>query len=103
MNESDWPIACSLRPEALQARRLGLLSDLLNLAEGREAVPDGMRLRLSAAPGTLSIVASAVEAERNCCPFLRFSIIVEPDNGPIVMEVTGPPGTGEFLSRLFDK
>jgi len=101
MNQSDLPIVCSLTPEALQARRLGLLSELLELAEGRDALAEGMRLRFSATPTALSAIAQAVEAERHCCRFLRFSITVEPDNGPIVLELTGPRGTGEFLAGLF--
>lgn len=103
MDRSDLPIVCSLTPEALEARRQGLLSELLDLAEDRELLPQGMRLRFPAAPATLSAVARAVEAERQCCRFLRFSITVEPDDGPIVLELTGPPGTGEFLAGLFDQ
>jgi hypothetical protein len=101
MDQSDVPIVCSLTPEALQARRLGLLSELLDLAESREPFPEGMRLRFPPEPVTLSAIARAVEAERHCCRFLRVSITVEPDNGPIVLELTGPRGTGEFLAGLF--
>jgi hypothetical protein len=66
----------------------GLLSELLDLAEGREPLSEGMRLRFRAASATLSTIVRAVEAERHCCRFLRFSITVEPDNGPIVLELT---------------
>ena len=102
MDQSNLPIVCSLTPEALEARRLGLLSELLDLAEDRELLSEGMRLRFPTASATLSAIARAVEAERYCCRFLRFSITVEPDNGPLVLELTGPAGTGEFLAGLFD-
>ncbi len=102
MDQSDLPIVCSLTPEVLQARRLGLLSELLALAERREPLPEGMRLRFPPAPAPLPAIARTVEAERHCCRFLRFSITVEPDNGPMVLELTGPPGTGEVLAGLFD-
>ena len=101
MNHSDLPIVCSLSPEALQARRLGLLAELMDLAERHEPISEGMRLTFPAELVTLSAVARAVEAERHCCRFLRFSITVEPDNGPIVLELMGPRGTGEFLAGLF--
>jgi hypothetical protein len=103
MNQSDLPIVCSLTPEALQARRLDLLSELLDLAEDRERLSEGLRPRFPAAAATLSAIARAVEAERHCCRFLRFAITVEPDNGSIVLELAGPPGTGEFLAGLFDQ
>jgi hypothetical protein len=41
-----------------------------------------------------------LERERTCCSFLRFQIIAEPENGPIILEVTGPPGTRELLRSL---
>jgi hypothetical protein len=103
MDRSELPMVCSLTSEALQARRLGLLSELLERAEDLEGISDGMRLRFRAAPTTLLAIARAVEAERHCCRFLRFSITVEPDNGPVLLELSGPPGTGEFLAALFDQ
>ena len=103
MSHSEMPVACSLTPEALQARRLGLLSELWNLADSHEPLPEGMRVRFAAAAGTLSAIARAVEAERQCCRFLTFSITVEPDNGPMLLDLTGPPGTRAFLAALFDQ
>ena len=43
---------------------------------------------------------TVIDAERRCCRFLRFSVLVEADAGPIVVEITGPPGTREFLEAL---
>ncbi len=43
-----------------------------------------------------------VSAERQCCRFLRFGITVEPDNGPVFLELTGPPGTREFIAALLE-
>jgi hypothetical protein len=91
-----------LSPNALQARREGLLSDLLRQAEGHEELPEGLRLRFAPTGDTLSTVVRAVEAERHCCRFLRFEITIEPDGGPIVLELTGPPGTREFVAALLE-
>lgn len=99
---SELPIVCTLTPEALRARREGLLSDLLRRAEGLEEVPGGLRLRFAPSSETLSTVARAVDAERHCCRFLRFGITVEPDGGPIVLELSGPPGTREFIAALLE-
>jgi hypothetical protein len=99
---ADLPIVCTLTPDALQARRRGLLSELLRQAEGQEELPEGLRLRFAPTGETLSPIARAVDAERHCCRFLRFGIVVEPDGGPIVLELTGPPGTREFLAALLE-
>jgi hypothetical protein len=99
---TDLPVACTLSPAALRARRQGLLSELLRRAEEHQEVAEGHRLRFSAGEEVLAVIARAVEAERQCCRFLRFGITVEPDGGPIVLELTGPPGTREFISALLD-
>lgn len=103
MKQPDLPVVCTLTPEALEARRLGLLSELANSIEDYEQLADGIRLRFAATSETLTTIARAVEAERHCCRFLRFSITVEPDGGPVFLELTGPQGTGEFLAGLLDK
>jgi hypothetical protein len=43
-----------------------------------------------------------VNAEFLCCRFLRFTINIEPAEGPITLDITGPPGTREFIDAIFD-
>jgi hypothetical protein len=100
---ADLPIVCTLTPDALRARREGLLSTLVRQAADREDLPEGLRLRFSSTEDTLSTIARTVEAERHCCRFLRFAISVEPDGGPIILELTGPPGTREFVAALLEE
>ena len=97
---TDLPIACTLTPQALRIRREGLLADLVRRAAAYDELPDGVRLRFAASSETLSTIARAVDAERDCCRFLRFAITVEPDGGPMVLDISGPPGTREFLAGL---
>ena len=99
---ADLPIACTLTSDALRARRSGLLSDLLRRAQGREDLPEGLRLRFAPTSETLATIARAVEAERHCYRFLRFEITVEPDGGPVFLELTGPTGTREFIGALLE-
>jgi hypothetical protein len=79
----DLPIVCTLTPDALRARREGLLAALLRQSTGHELLPEGLRLRFAPSTETLASIARAVEAERHCCRFLRFTITVEPDEGPL--------------------
>jgi hypothetical protein len=99
---SDRPVVCTLGPDALAARREGLLSELSRRAHAHEELADGHRLSFAAADGTIALIMKTVEAERRCCRFLRFLIVVEPDGGPVSIELTGPSGTREFLSTLFE-
>lgn len=96
------PIVCTLGPDALEARRQGLLRHLLQQSSGQEVLPDGVRLRFAPSRDALSKIAEAVEAERHCCRFLRFTVTVEPDEGPFTLDLTGPHGTREFVAALLE-
>jgi hypothetical protein len=99
---TDLPIVCSLTPAALKARREGLLVDRVRQAQDHQERPDGYRLRFAASEGVLSAIARTVDVERQCCRFLRFTVTVDPDGGPIPLDLTGPSGTREFLSALLE-
>jgi hypothetical protein len=42
-------------------------------------------------------------AERECCPFLAFELVAKPNQGPLIVRVTGPAGTKEFLRTILCK
>lgn len=98
----DLPIACTLGPAALKARQEDLLGGLVRRAAERLDIPNGYRVRFEAVEGMLATIANVLEIERQCCRFLTFRVSVEPDNGPIWLEFTGPPGTSEFLAGMLD-
>ena len=99
---AELPIACTLTPEALRTRREGLLMDLLRRAERREDLDNGLRLEFAPAAETVVLIARVIEAERHCCRFLRFGMVVEPDGGPVFLELTGPAGARDFVSALIE-
>jgi hypothetical protein len=70
----DLPIVCTLTPEALEVWREGLLVGLLRRSAGHELLPDGIRIRFAPSSETLARIARAVDAERHCCRFLRFTV-----------------------------
>ena len=94
----DLPIACTLTPEELRRGREELLPGVVARAESHEAIADGFRFRFKSEPGLITAIAAMMEAERRCCRFLEFQVTAEPDEGPIWLEVTGPPGTPDFLA-----
>jgi hypothetical protein len=100
---SELPIACTLGAAALKARREGVLLDLVRRAAHHESRPDGHRLLFRGSDDVLGAITRLIELERQCCRFLRFAVAVEPDGGPISLELTGPPGTGEFLTALLEE
>jgi hypothetical protein len=98
----DLPIVCTLTPDALRARPEGLLAALLRQSTGYELLPEGLRLRSAPSTETLASIPRGVEAERHCCRFLRFTITVEPNEGPLTLDLIGLPGTREFVVALLE-
>jgi hypothetical protein len=96
------PIVCELTPETVRSRRARLLPGLAARAESREETPDGYRLVFHPSSETLRAIAETVDAERQCCRWLRFDIAVSPAEGSMTLTLTGPPGAREFLSALFE-
>ena len=97
---NNLPIACTLTPDALSARKAGLLARVVRQATERVDIEDGVSLSFPA--GAFADVAAVIDAERVCCRFLQFTLVVEPDSGPLSLSLTGPPGTRDFLDALFD-
>jgi hypothetical protein len=100
---ADLPVACTLGPDALSARRQGLLAELAGCVVAHEELPNGHRLSFENTDGNLELVFKTVAAERRCCEFLRFQITVEPGGGAVTLDLTGPPGTREFVAALIEK
>jgi hypothetical protein len=92
------PVACTLTEPELAARRTGVLAGVRRSYEEAQWLPDGVRLRFAADPERLATLATFIDLERRCCAFLAFRLTVEPGGGPVWLELTGPPGTREFLA-----
>jgi hypothetical protein len=96
----ELPVACTLSPSAFEARRLNLFAKVIARAEQRVELENGFRIRFR--PDLLPEINRMVEVERECCRFLRFTVTVEPDEGSVVVDLTGPAGTRDFLAAMFD-
>ena len=99
----DLPIACTLAPEDLQRRRAGLLADCVRTAEDAEQTSTGYRFRFAPSSAALTTILTVIDAERQCCRFLRFQLTVEPDLGAFYLDIAGPAGTAEFLRDILQR
>lgn len=96
----DLPVACTLSAAELDSRRGDLLPGLIAQAAHRLPLANGYRVTFVPVPGLLDTIARVIDAERQCCRFLRFQLVVDQDGAPITLDVTGPEGTKEFLADL---
>ena len=102
MEASELPIACNLTEFNFQERRTGLLKLVADGVEETRELEDGYAYRFPSDVSWLATLANLITLERACCPFMRFNLRLEPAEGPIWLELTGPPGTKEFLSSIFE-
>jgi len=98
-SRTQLPVACTLNEPDLAKRRAGLFTDLARRRQEARWLAEGVILQYSPEQGTLALLGEFIHLERQCCPFLRFQLTVEPGGGPTWLEMTGPPGTRDFLAH----
>ncbi len=99
---SDLPVVCTLSEEGLRARKQGLLARVARRAISVTKISAGYQFEFDNGSDTLSLIAAMIDAERQCCRFLRFGLSVGPDLGPPTLTLTGPEGAQQFLEALLD-
>jgi hypothetical protein len=98
----DLPIVCTLQPGELNARANQLLPGVVAAAKVRYAVENGFRFEFRPDSEVLASIVRMIDAERQCCQFRRFQLTIEAAGGPVVLDVTGPPGSREFLDAMIE-
>jgi len=94
---SPCEVACTLPPLEMRKRRAEVLDAIKGHVQEQKELPDGYALRFDGDAQRLEDVVRLIGLERACCSFLRFRLSVEPQNGPLWLELTGPPGTKQFI------
>jgi hypothetical protein len=101
IKDASLPIACNLSGSEFQERRNGLLRRVGEAVLEVKELGDGYAYRFPSDSDWLIELANLIALERQCCPFLKFSIQVGPGDGAIWLELSGPASTKEFLNSLF--
>jgi hypothetical protein len=102
--QSEVIIACNpnaISPEE-QERWLEVGAQLYAAVQEVQELPDGYAFRLPSSPEMLPLVAEDLNVERLCCPFLHFTLEIEPNGGPYWLRFTGGEGGKEFLRMNFE-
>jgi hypothetical protein len=97
-SHSPVALACDARaldPVTRTRHFIWIRYQLPRLVKAVTELPDGVELKFAAAD--LEPVASFIERERRCCPFLRFELELVPDEEVLWLRLTGPEGVKRFL------
>lgn len=85
----------------MRQRRAALKEHLQHQVRETTPLDEGYAFRFDATDAVLRQVLHLIQQERTCCRFLTFTLRVTPDEGPLWLELTGPPGTKAFLEEVF--
>jgi hypothetical protein len=97
-------IACD--PNAIPAeqreRWLEVATQMYAAVQEVQELLDGYAFRLPSDPDMLPIVAEDLNYDRLCCPFIRYTLDIEPNGGSYWLRFTGGEGVKEFLRMSFE-
>ena len=101
----DQPIACdpnALTPDQQEYWVKEIVPKLYREVQEIQELPNGWVWRLPSAPHVLTLVAEDLNMERLCCPFVNYTLEIEPNRGPFWLRMTGGEGVKEFLKMAFE-
>ena len=99
----DMPIACCLTSAELCERAARLFAQFRSAVIRTEELRDGYALRVSGDGKWIAMIAKMIVAGRECCSFLTFELVAQPNMGSVIVSVTGPAGTKDFLRTVLCK
>ena len=95
------PVACTLSDAERGSREATLLSEFRKDVTAVEELPNGYAFHIRGDQERLMLIGELIALERECCQFLTFQLVAEPKLGPVVLSLTGPEGTKQFLEAAF--
>jgi hypothetical protein len=84
----------------LREREATILAQFRSAVISAVEIPDGYCFRVPGDGKRIALLAELMAAERECCPFLTFELTAEANMGPLIVRVTGPTGTKDFLKSI---
>jgi len=90
-------LACRLIGPELAERKALIAAELLDQVASVVESDDGFTLRWSSGDPWAERVLEIVRLERQCCPFIRFELTIEPNDGPVTLRLLGNDEVKQFI------
>src|SRR3981081_2478932 len=101
MDEINLPVACSLNGPEFQDGRSSVLGRRSEVVVETKELEDGYAYRFPSEAIWIGELAELITFERQCCSFLRFNLRLDPGDGPIWLELSGPAGPLASAPTIF--
>jgi len=99
-NVDPLPAACLLTTTEFRDREAMLFAQFRSAIVETEELQDGYAFSLVGDNQSVELAAKVIMAERECCRFLAFELVAQSNQGPVILRVTGPAGSKEFLGTI---
>jgi len=94
---------CTLQ-QAEMGERVGSLNRVVDeLAREIKKIEGGYALRFDPTKDNIQELSQWIIAESQCCAFLKFVLILEPNGGPLWFEVTGNKSAQDMLRSFLGR
>ena len=90
-------IACRLPEEEQDRQWEDVASEVFGAVEETRELEDGYAFRFPAEDRWVRALTEYVLYERGCCPFFRFEVVLEADEGPTWLRLRGGEEVKGFL------
>lgn len=95
--KAQKPVACKLTTPELQKRKQEVLVSLKKKVKEKTELPNGFMFRFEGSDAVLLELMEFIRTERACCNFFRFELVVQDDESPLFLSISGPDGAKEFI------
>ena len=102
---TESPLVCNMDVFTASQREAHIQNtiELIQAVQSVQDVDNGYEFTFPNESVIISKIADFISNERLCCPFLKFTLNIVPNNGPVSLSLTGPTGTQEFLRAEFEE
>ena len=95
----EVPLACTLT-ESEQVTRNEEVNELFKDVQQVKELADGYAFRFPGSDSCAKTLVQFITFERRCCPFFRFALVFEPEQGPIWLHLRGPEGVKAIIENM---
>jgi hypothetical protein len=95
----ESPFACNLLAlNTAERQRHKTVSQQMHAAiKEVQELSDGYAFRFPAEQATILLLSEWIARERLCCPFFKFELVAEQEDGPLWLRLRGRAGVKEFI------
>jgi len=102
--KSETPLVCNMDvfTTAQREQHIETARRLFQTVQNIQEAENGFEFTLPSG-SDLTKISEFILNEKRCCPFLKFTLTINPDPKPITLRLLGPQGTQEFLREEFSE